>query len=99
MFGSSRSFRSGRGTTPAPRLFSSPPILILLLSLAVAGCGGTVNVKEAFIVSDLSGGWFDAGITEGKNRLVQRDVPDSEEDERGRLVAVIEHPLQAAGRW
>jgi hypothetical protein len=70
MFGSSRSFRSGRGTTPAPRLFSSPPILILLLSLAVAGCGGTVNVKEAFIVSDLSGGWFDAGITEGKNRLV-----------------------------
>jgi hypothetical protein len=70
MFGSTRSSRSSRGTTPRPRLFPSRPALIVLLSLAASACGGTVNVKETFIVTDVSGGWFDAGIVDGKNRLV-----------------------------
>ena len=65
-----RSSRSGRGTPHAPRLFSLRPALIVVLSLAASGCGGTVNVKEAFTVTDVSGGWFDAGIVDGKNKLV-----------------------------
>jgi hypothetical protein len=70
MFGSLRSFRSGRGTAQKPRLLSSPLVLVALLSFILSGCGGTVNVKDAFAVTDISGGWFDAGISEGKNRLV-----------------------------
>jgi hypothetical protein len=70
MFGFLRSFRSGRGNPHAPRLFSSRPVLIVLFSLAASACGGTVDVKEAFTVTDVSGGWFDAGISDGKNRLV-----------------------------
>src|SRR5687767_15268415 len=70
MFGFTRSSRWGRGSPHAPRLFASRPALIVVLSLAASGCGGTVNVKEAFTVTDLSGGWFDAGIADGKNRLV-----------------------------
>ncbi len=70
MFGSIRSFRSGRGNPHAPRLFSSRSALIVVLSLVALSCGGTVDVKETFAVSDVSGGWFDAGILDGKNRLV-----------------------------
>ena len=71
MFGSTRSFPSGRGTPHAPRLFASrPALIVLVLSIAASGCGGTIDVKEAFAVTDMSGGWFDAGIVDGKNRLV-----------------------------
>jgi len=70
MFGSTRSSRWGCGNRHAPRLFSSPPALIVALSLAASGCGGTVNVKEAFTVTDVSGGWFDAGVVDGKNKLI-----------------------------
>ena len=70
MFGSSRSFRSDRGNRQALRLFSSRPALLVVLSLVASSCGGTVDVKETFAVSDVSGGWFDAGISDGKNRLV-----------------------------
>jgi hypothetical protein len=67
MFGSTRSFRPGRGTSHAPRLF---PALIVVLSLAASGCGGTVDVKKTLTVTDVGGGWFDAGIVDGKNRLI-----------------------------
>ena len=70
MFGSLRSLPSGRGTAHAPRLRSPHLAIICLLALAVCSCGGTVNVKETFTVTDISGGWFDAGIVDGKNRLV-----------------------------
>jgi hypothetical protein len=53
-----------------PRLFSVRPALIVLLSLAASACGGSVNVKESFTVTDVSGGWFDAGIVDGKNKLI-----------------------------
>ena len=66
MFGSTRSLPSSRGTARAPRLLSG---VIVILSLAASGCGGAVDVKETFTVTDLSGGWFDAGIVDGKNKL------------------------------
>ncbi len=52
-----------------PRLISPPLILVALLAFIVSGCGGATDVKETFTVTDLSGGWYDAGVVDGKNKL------------------------------
>ncbi len=44
--------------------------LLAVVILAAASCRPTVDYKQALKVSDLSGGWFDAGIVDGKNKLV-----------------------------
>lgn len=47
-----------------------------LLALALAGtmlapaCSPPVDLKQALQVADASTGWFDAGIVDGKNKLV-----------------------------
>src|SRR5690606_23654964 len=38
--------------------------------LALSACSQRVDLKEALQVTDLSTGWFDAGIVDGKNKLV-----------------------------
>jgi hypothetical protein len=45
-------------------------ILVLLLPLAAAGCGPSVDLKQAIQVSEVNSGWFDGGIVNGKNKLV-----------------------------
>jgi hypothetical protein len=35
-----------------------------------AGCGPRVDIKEAIQVTDVATGWYDAGIVDGKNKLV-----------------------------
>ena len=44
--------------------------LLLVLTLGAPGCGPDVDVKQAVQIADISGGWFDAGIKDGKNKLV-----------------------------
>jgi hypothetical protein len=49
--------------------------LAALLSIAFAAgvldaCGPSVDLKQALEVTDVSTGWFDAGIVDGKNKLV-----------------------------
>ena len=47
--------------------------LILLVSLALlaAGCGGpAVDLRQGLKIDIVDTGWFDAGIVEGKNKLV-----------------------------
>jgi hypothetical protein len=44
--------------------------LALSLALIVAGCSAPIDLKEAMQVSDVSTGWYDAGIVGGKNKLV-----------------------------
>jgi hypothetical protein len=44
-------------------------LLALLPVLAVA-CTSNVDLKQALEVTDASGGWYDAGIVEGKNKIV-----------------------------
>jgi len=47
--------------------------LILLVSLALlaGGCGGpAVDLKQGLKIDIVDTGWFDAGIVEGKNKLV-----------------------------
>ena len=45
-------------------------LLLLPLLLVASACTRQVDVKQTFRVVDLQGGWFDAGIVEGKNKLV-----------------------------
>lgn len=42
---------------------------VLVLALA-ASCGPDIDVKTALQVTDVTTGWFDAGIVDGKNKLV-----------------------------
>ena len=42
----------------------------LLAAVCPAACGKTVDLKQSVQVADASAGWFDAGIQEGKNKLV-----------------------------
>ena len=45
-----------------------PPVV--LLALLVAGCAPTVDLSTGLEVLDVSTGWYDAGIVDGKNKLV-----------------------------
>ena len=44
--------------------------LLLALTLGAPACGPDVDVKQAVQIAEISGGWFDAGIKDGKNKLV-----------------------------
>ena len=45
-------------------------LLIALTAAAVTSCNRSVDVKDAIEVVDATGGWYDAGIVEGKNKIV-----------------------------
>lgn len=44
--------------------------LVLAVALAVSSCGPTVDLTKGLQVVDVSTGWLDAGIVDGKNKLV-----------------------------
>jgi hypothetical protein len=44
--------------------------IVLLAALSSAVCSKPVDLKQSVQVADASSGWFDAGIQEGKNKLV-----------------------------
>jgi hypothetical protein len=46
------------------------PLLAIGVALSAGSCGREIDFKQALQVTDLSGGWFDAGIVDGKNKLV-----------------------------
>ena len=54
---------------PAGRLIVDDAFLPLALACA-ASCSEPVDFKQALQVTDVSGGWFDFGIVDGKNKLV-----------------------------
>ena len=45
-------------------------VLLPLALAAAARAARPVDFKQALQVTDVSGGWFDAGIVDGKNKLV-----------------------------
>ena len=55
-----------------PRLRGARAVRGLLpaLVLTAASCAGSVNLKEAVQVTEMTTGWFDAGVVDGKNKLV-----------------------------
>ena len=44
--------------------------LSLLPVAALAGCSKPVDLKQTIEVADLQSGWFDAGLVDGKNKIV-----------------------------
>ena len=42
----------------------------LVAAMSSAGCAKPVDLKQSVQVADASAGWFDAGVQEGKNKLV-----------------------------
>ena len=44
--------------------------VVLLLTVASASCGPTVDLTTGLQVLDISSGWLDAGIVQGQNKLV-----------------------------
>jgi hypothetical protein len=54
------------------RSFGVPVMLIALAAsgAVAASCNRSVDIKEAVEVVDTSSGWYDAGIVEGKNKIV-----------------------------
>jgi hypothetical protein len=57
--------RAGQPTRPVSRY-----ACVLLLSLIACACSSPVDLKQTLQVTDLSSGWLDAGIVDGKNKLV-----------------------------
>jgi hypothetical protein len=43
---------------------------IALLAAGAAGCAKPVDLKQAIEVTDVTSGWFDAGVVNGQNKLV-----------------------------
>ncbi len=52
------------------RLPVRPGLVLAILPLLAAGCGKPVDLKQVLQVSDLSGGYHDAGIVDGRNKIV-----------------------------
>jgi hypothetical protein len=44
--------------------------VVLALLVSSAGCSPPVDLKQALQVTDVTSGYFDAGVVEGKNKLV-----------------------------
>jgi hypothetical protein len=45
-------------------------MLASLLTAALVGCSKPVDLKQAIEVTNVSSGWFDAGVVKGENKLV-----------------------------
>ena len=54
------------------RFFGVPVMLIALAAsgAVAASCNRSVDIKDEIEVVDTSSGWYDAGIVEGKNKIV-----------------------------
>jgi hypothetical protein len=44
--------------------------LVAIGAMLAASCGPEIDYKQVLQVTDLGGGWYDAGIVDGKNKLV-----------------------------
>jgi len=45
-------------------------VLVLAAALLFAGCGHDFDVEKVLKITDVRTGWYDAGIQDGKNKLV-----------------------------
>ena len=57
-------------TRVSPAARAAAGIGILLLTAGSSGCTEPVDLKAAVEVTDVSSGWFDAGVVNGQNKLV-----------------------------
>lgn len=52
------------------RIGRSALLLLGVLPLVLAACTPAVDLKQALQITDESSGWYDAGVVDGKNKLV-----------------------------
>ena len=45
-------------------------LVLAFAAVVLNGCTSSVDLKQALQVTDVSTGWFDAGVVDGKNKLV-----------------------------
>jgi hypothetical protein len=45
-------------------------LLLCIAAIVLAGCTKPVNLKNAVEVTDVSSGWYDAGVVNGQNKIV-----------------------------
>ena len=63
--------RELRSRQPAPGFLQALALCLAVVSVLLsASCTKEVDVKQALQVTDVSTGWFDAGVVDGKNKLV-----------------------------
>jgi hypothetical protein len=62
--------RPGQGAILAVAFHAIKVGLVSVAILAATSCGPSLDYKQALQVSELTGGWHDAGIVDGKNKLV-----------------------------
>jgi hypothetical protein len=67
MDGRSRPHPGGREWRPARPLFVA---CLLAAALMTSSCGETVDLRQVLEMTEISGGWFDAGIVGGRNKIV-----------------------------
>ena len=48
----------------------APGFIILAFGLGITGCAAPVDLKQVLHVEDVSGGYRDAGIVDGRNKVV-----------------------------
>lgn len=90
----------------APRFVGCSCVVLALAALSA--CTSSVDVKESVALTDVSSGWFDAGIVEGKNKIVPsvsfrlRKQPDADLDGVA-LNVIFRHPSadgeDTEGEW
>ena len=76
-------------------------LAVAALPLLAAGCGKPVDLKQVLKVSDISGGYWDAGVVEGRNKIVPsisfRIVKSTADSLRPLSVNVVFKQLPRAG--
>lgn len=75
--------------------------LVAATAVALAACTSTVDVKDTLAVAEATGGWYDAGIVEGKNKIVPmvtfRLTKKAAADVDGAAVNVVFRQVPAPG--
>lgn len=46
------------------------PLACVVVAVGVAGCAAPADLRQAVVLDGITTGWFDAGIVDGKNKLV-----------------------------
>lgn len=44
--------------------------MLTLVAVVSVGCGPTVDLKQSLTITDVATGWYDAGVQDGKNKIV-----------------------------
>jgi len=78
-------------------------VTVAVLPLLAAGCGKPVDLKQVLQVTDLSGGYHDAGVVEGRNKIVPsvsfRLKKSTDDSLRPLSVNVVFKQLPKAAPW